>query len=150
MSCKRIFAICLPFLSARFVGRKRTIEVSRPRDSTRFVCRKRERRNSPFGQQKENCHATLSAADSGLGSVVAEVHRALVPQAARAFQNAAAVATLSADLSNRIFNHCYESGHIVYRDEMARVKLSRDLAIFIQQALASQTTAPSTSTVDAP
>jgi hypothetical protein len=50
----------------------------------------------------------------------------------------AVTATLTADLSRRIANHCYESGHVVYRDEAARKQLSNDLRSFIHQALAAQ------------
>jgi carboxypeptidase C (cathepsin A) len=52
--------------------------------------------------------------------------------------DAAATATLTPDLSGRIANHCYESGHVVYRDEAARLQLSRDLSEFVQRTLASQ------------
>ena len=52
----------------------------------------------------------------------------------------AATATLAPDLASRISNHCYESGHVVYRDEQARLQLSRDLANFVRQAVAAQTT----------
>jgi hypothetical protein len=54
----------------------------------------------------------------------------------------AATATLTADFSGRIYNHCYESGHVVYRDEAARLLLSHDLSSFIQRALAAQPASP--------
>jgi hypothetical protein len=47
-------------------------------------------------------------------------------------------ATAAADFSSRIFNHCYESGHVVYRDAAARLLLARDLSDFIRKALAAQ------------
>jgi carboxypeptidase C (cathepsin A) len=50
----------------------------------------------------------------------------------------AATATAAADFSSRIFNHCYESGHVVYRDAAARLVLARDLSDFIHKALAAQ------------
>jgi carboxypeptidase C (cathepsin A) len=50
----------------------------------------------------------------------------------------AVTATLTADLSGRISNHCYESGHVVYRDETARKRLSNDLLSFIHRTLAAQ------------
>jgi hypothetical protein len=56
--------------------------------------------------------------------------------------DAAVTATLTTDLSRRIANHCYESGHVVYRDEAARKQLSNDLLSFIQQALAAQPGSP--------
>jgi hypothetical protein len=50
----------------------------------------------------------------------------------------AATATAAADFSSRIFNHCYESGHVVSRDAAARLLLARDLSEFIRKALAAQ------------
>jgi len=50
----------------------------------------------------------------------------------------AATATLPMELSSRIANHCYESGHVVYRDEAARLQLSHDLSDFVRRTLASQ------------
>jgi hypothetical protein len=50
----------------------------------------------------------------------------------------AATATLAPDFSSRISNHCYESGHVVYRDEAARLQLSHDLSDFVQRTLAAQ------------
>jgi hypothetical protein len=47
----------------------------------------------------------------------------------------AATATLTSDLASRIANHCYESGHVVYRDEAARLQLSHDLSDFVQHTL---------------
>jgi hypothetical protein len=52
--------------------------------------------------------------------------------------DAAATATAAAEFSSRIFNHCYESGHVVYRDAAARLVLARDLSDFIRKALAAQ------------
>jgi hypothetical protein len=54
----------------------------------------------------------------------------------------AATATLAADLASRISNHCYESGHVVYRDEAARLQFSHDLSDFVQRTLAAQPAAP--------
>jgi carboxypeptidase C (cathepsin A) len=50
----------------------------------------------------------------------------------------AATATLTPDLASRIANHCYESGHIVYRDEAARLRFSSDLLNFVQKTVADQ------------
>lgn len=44
--------------------------------------------------------------------------------------------TLPADLSNRISNHCYEGGHIIYKDEAARLAIAQDVAVFVRQATA--------------
>src|ERR1700722_12779053 len=44
----------------------------------------------------------------------------------------AATATLPHDLSSRITNHCYEGGHMMYRDEPTRVQMSRDLSEFVR------------------
>jgi carboxypeptidase C (cathepsin A) len=46
----------------------------------------------------------------------------------------AATATLESSLSTRIINRCYEGGHVMYRDEPARVQMSHDLADFIRLA----------------
>jgi hypothetical protein len=56
----------------------------------------------------------------------------------------AATATLASDLAIRIVNHCYESGHVVYRDERGRLLLSHDLSDFVQRTLAAQPAAPAT------
>jgi len=45
-------------------------------------------------------------------------------------------ATLPADLSSRISNRCYESGHIIVADEEARRLFLRDVAAFIRAAAA--------------
>jgi carboxypeptidase C (cathepsin A) len=50
----------------------------------------------------------------------------------------AATATAAPEFSSRIFNHCYEGGHIMYRDEAARLVLARDLSDFVRKALAAQ------------
>jgi carboxypeptidase C (cathepsin A) len=50
----------------------------------------------------------------------------------------AVTATLSADLSSRIENHCYEGGHITYRDDVARPRFLADLSHFIVRTVASQ------------
>jgi hypothetical protein len=52
--------------------------------------------------------------------------------------NVAAAATLSPDLSARMFNHTYESGHVIYRDDAARRKLSADLSNFIRDTVAQR------------
>jgi hypothetical protein len=54
-----------------------------------------------------------------------------------------ATATLPADLSGRIENHCYEAGHITYRDDAARVKMLGDLSSFIRDAVAFHAAAES-------
>jgi hypothetical protein len=46
----------------------------------------------------------------------------------------ARTATLPPQLSTRVENHCYDGGHLMYRDEEARVKLSSDLAHFVDVA----------------
>jgi carboxypeptidase C (cathepsin A) len=46
----------------------------------------------------------------------------------------AATATLASSLSTRIINRCYEGGHVMYRDEPARIQMSHDLAEFIHLA----------------
>jgi len=53
-----------------------------------------------------------------------------------------ATATLAPEFSSRISNHCYESGHLMYRDEAARLQLSHDLSNFVRRALAAQPAAP--------
>jgi serine carboxypeptidase len=55
---------------------------------------------------------------------------------------AAATATLAQDLSSRISNHCYEAGHIVYRDAAERPHFLRDLSNFVQQTLELYPTPP--------
>lgn len=45
--------------------------------------------------------------------------------------DAAATATLPQELSSRITNHCYEGGHMMYRDEPTRVQMSHDLSKFV-------------------
>jgi carboxypeptidase C (cathepsin A) len=48
--------------------------------------------------------------------------------------NVLATATLPVDLASRISNHCYEGGHQMYRDEPARLLMSRELSEFIRGA----------------
>jgi hypothetical protein len=43
-----------------------------------------------------------------------------------------ATATLPADLARRITNKCYESGHIIFRDDVARRPFLRDVSAFIE------------------
>lgn len=50
----------------------------------------------------------------------------------------AVTATLGTDLSSRIENHCYEAGHISYRDDIARPKFLGDLSHFIARTVAAQ------------
>jgi hypothetical protein len=47
-------------------------------------------------------------------------------------------ATLTADLSGRIENHCYEGGHITYRDDTARPQFLGGLSHFIARTVAAQ------------
>jgi Serine carboxypeptidase len=47
-----------------------------------------------------------------------------------------AVAELPADLSSRIENHCYESGHVIYEEPQVRVKFLNDLSRFIADTVA--------------
>jgi hypothetical protein len=49
-----------------------------------------------------------------------------------------ATATLPADLSKRIENHCYEAGHITYQDDLARPKFLGDISGFIRKTVALQ------------
>lgn len=42
-----------------------------------------------------------------------------------------ATAAKEADLAGRISTHCYEGGHMMYRDQPTRLQLSKDLAAFI-------------------
>ena len=46
--------------------------------------------------------------------------------------DAIATATLPPDLSKRITNHCYEGGHMMYRDEPTRLQMSHDLSEFVR------------------
>jgi carboxypeptidase C (cathepsin A) len=41
-------------------------------------------------------------------------------------------AKLEPDLARRFTNHCYEGGHMMYRDPPSRLQLSRDVASFIR------------------
>jgi hypothetical protein len=50
----------------------------------------------------------------------------------------AVTATLTPDLSSRIENHCYEGGHITYRDDTARPLFLADLSHFIARTAAVQ------------
>jgi carboxypeptidase C (cathepsin A) len=45
---------------------------------------------------------------------------------------------LEANLSNRVSIHCYEGGHMMYRDEQTRLQLSHDLAEFVGLSSRSQ------------
>lgn len=44
------------------------------------------------------------------------------------------VAKLEADLSHRFTNHCYEGGHMMYRDQPTRLQLAEDIGRFIAGA----------------
>lgn len=48
-----------------------------------------------------------------------------------------AVAQLAADLTSRIQNQCYESGHIIYEDAQVRTKFLNDLSHFIADTAAA-------------
>lgn len=52
--------------------------------------------------------------------------------------DAAQVASLSGDLRARIETHCYEAGHIIYRDPAARPLFLRDVAAFIGRTTAGR------------
>jgi carboxypeptidase C (cathepsin A) len=43
-------------------------------------------------------------------------------------------AKLEDDLSHRFSNHCYEGGHMMYRDQPTRLQLSEDIGRFITEA----------------
>jgi carboxypeptidase C (cathepsin A) len=45
-------------------------------------------------------------------------------------------AKLEDDLSRRFSNHCYEGGHMMYRDQPTRLQLSEDIGHFITEASA--------------
>lgn len=50
--------------------------------------------------------------------------------------NPAMVATLEPDLASRFGLRCYEGGHMMYRDEAERLRLSADVAAFVRSAAA--------------
>ena len=52
--------------------------------------------------------------------------------------------SLPPELSHRLENHCYEAGHITYRDDAARPKFLGDLSSFIRKAAAAQPAAATT------
>ncbi|TPG16736.1 hypothetical protein EAH87_13900 [Sphingomonas koreensis] len=52
--------------------------------------------------------------------------------------DAAEVASLSSDLQSRIETHCYDSGHIIYRDDKARAVFLHDVAQFIERTTTKQ------------
>jgi carboxypeptidase C (cathepsin A) len=52
--------------------------------------------------------------------------------------DAIVVSQLPSDLANRVSTHCYESGHIIFRDPKARVLFLHDVSAFIQQTMASR------------
>ena len=52
------------------------------------------------------------------------------------------VSGLGANMSRRIETRCYEGGHMMYRDEPERIRLSDDLATFIRTASAPASAAP--------
>jgi hypothetical protein len=43
-------------------------------------------------------------------------------------------AKLAPDLSRRVTVHCYNGGHLMYRDDAARLQLSGDLSAFFAEA----------------
>ena len=43
-------------------------------------------------------------------------------------------AKLEDDLSRRFTHHCYEGGHMMYRDQPTRLQLSEDIGRFINDA----------------
>jgi carboxypeptidase C (cathepsin A) len=45
-------------------------------------------------------------------------------------------AKLEDDLSRRFSNHCYEGGHMMYRDQPTRLQLSEDIGSFITESAA--------------
>jgi len=46
-------------------------------------------------------------------------------------------AKLEDDLSRRFTNHCYEGGHMMYRDQRTRLQLSDDVGRFIAEAISA-------------
>jgi len=50
--------------------------------------------------------------------------------------NVKVIGQLPADLSSRIENRCYESGHVIYEDAMARPQFLNDLSRFIRETVA--------------
>jgi carboxypeptidase C (cathepsin A) len=52
--------------------------------------------------------------------------------------NVILTAELSSDISSRIINRCYESGHSIYKDEAARLEFSHDVSNFIRETVARQ------------
>lgn len=51
--------------------------------------------------------------------------------------NLAMAAKLEPDLAHRFSNHCYEGGHMMYRDQPTRLQLSEDIGRFINAAAAA-------------
>jgi carboxypeptidase C (cathepsin A) len=49
---------------------------------------------------------------------------------------------LEADLSQRFSDHCYEGGHMMYRDPNSRLQLSADIAKFIAEAASPKQSHP--------
>lgn len=43
------------------------------------------------------------------------------------------IARLEQPLARRITSHCYEGGHMIYRDEQSRIRLSRDIKAFVRK-----------------
>jgi len=60
------------------------------------------------------------------------------------------VAGLATSMAARIQSRCYEGGHMMYRDENERVRLSYDLAKFVTTAAATATAATDTGAAQAP
>ncbi|MEN3746709.1 hypothetical protein TPR58_05995 [Sphingomonas sp. HF-S3] len=56
--------------------------------------------------------------------------------------NAIAAAQLPTDLRTRMSTHCYESGHIIFRDNDARAPFLHDLSAFIQRTMAERQPKP--------
>jgi carboxypeptidase C (cathepsin A) len=59
-----------------------------------------------------------------------------------------AIETLPADQQRRIVTHCYDGGHMMFRDYAARVKISDDLAGFVSSAIHDQMRPASAATVN--
>jgi carboxypeptidase C (cathepsin A) len=47
-------------------------------------------------------------------------------------------AKLEDDLSRRFSTHCYEGGHMMYRDQPTRLQLSEDIGRFINEAASDE------------
>jgi hypothetical protein len=56
--------------------------------------------------------------------------------------NAIAAAQLPPDLGKRMNTHCYDSGHIIFRDPDARVPLLNNISSFIRGTMAARRQEP--------